>query len=157
VLKTILETWKLKPFSQCQKIIAKDFSTHSEPVLSSTHFRIWVCYLKQLTFVRWNESSLIDSSFCPPRFGLCCLSKVVLMRLINSAIAWWIQDESKKKGRKSKKISTGNKSYKFVLWWRSGFDLSLVIRDPEIKSRSRNALQGRRRDHSSQEASLILK
>ena len=45
----------------------------------------------------------------------------------------------------------------FVLWWRSGFDLSLVIRDPEIESRCRNALQGRRRDLSSQEASLILK
>ena len=44
-----------------------------------------------------------------------------------------------------------------VLWWRSGFDLSLVIRDPEIESRCRNALQGRRRDLSSQEASLILK
>ena len=37
----------------------------------------------------------------------------------------------------------------------SGFDLSLVIRDPEIESRCRNALQGRRRDLSSQEASLI--
>ena len=37
------------------------------------------------------------------------------------------------------------------------FDLSLVIRDPEIESRSRNALQDRRRDLSSQEASLILK
>ena len=44
-----------------------------------------------------------------------------------------------------------------VLWWRSGFDLSLVIRDPEIESRCRTALQGRCRDHSSQEASLILK
>ena len=43
----------------------------------------------------------------------------------------------------------------FVLWWRSGFDLSLVIRDPEIESFCRNALQGRRRDLSSQEASLI--
>ena len=44
-----------------------------------------------------------------------------------------------------------------VLWWRSGFDLSLVIRDPKFESRGRNALQGRRRDLSSQEASLILK
>ena len=44
-----------------------------------------------------------------------------------------------------------------VMWWRSGFDLSLVIRDPEIESRCRNALQGRRKDLSSQEASLILK
>jgi len=44
-----------------------------------------------------------------------------------------------------------------ILWWRSGFYLSLVIRDPEIESRCRNALQGRRRDHSSQEVLLILK
>ena len=44
-----------------------------------------------------------------------------------------------------------------VLWWRSGFDLSLLIRDLEIESRCKNALQGQRRDLSSQEASLILK
>ena len=43
-----------------------------------------------------------------------------------------------------------------ILWWRSGFDLKLVLRDPDIESRCRNALQGRRRDHGSQEASLIL-
>ena len=43
----------------------------------------------------------------------------------------------------------------FVLWWRSGFDLSFVIRDPEIESCCSNTLQGRRRDLSSQEASLI--
>ena len=42
-----------------------------------------------------------------------------------------------------------------VLCWRSGFDLSLVIWDPEIKSCCSNAPQGRRRDLSSQEASLI--
>ena len=35
------------------------------------------------------------------------------------------------------------------------FDLSLVIRDPKIEPCCRNALQGRRRDLSSQEASLI--
>ena len=42
-----------------------------------------------------------------------------------------------------------------VLWWRSVFDLRLVIRDPEIESCCSNALQGRRKDLSSQEASLI--
>ena len=43
----------------------------------------------------------------------------------------------------------------FVLWWRSGFDLSLLIWDPEIKSCCRNALQGQRTDLSRQEALLI--
>ena len=36
-----------------------------------------------------------------------------------------------------------------------GIDLGLVIQDPEIESCCRNALQDRRRDLSSQEASLI--
>ena len=48
-----------------------------------------------------------------------------------------------------------NKDLPGVLWWRSGFDLSLVIRDPEIESCCSNALLGRRRDLSSQEALLI--
>ena len=42
------------------------------------------------------------------------------------------------------------------LCWRSGFDLNVVTRDPEFDSCCRNALQGQRKDLSSQEASLIL-